>query len=72
MSWYWIISLIVFYIVMWTITAVVVSRLTECDIRENCVIIGIFWPIVLLWVPILVIAFFIGNIVEKYGYKEEE
>ena len=70
MSWYLIILFIIFYIVMWSITAIALSRWTKSsDPGWNA--LGMVWPLVLAVVPFVAVILLVAEVVDKYGYKEE-
>lgn len=70
MSWYLIVLLIILYIVMWSITAIALSRLTKSsDPGWNA--LGMVWPLVLMCIPFIAVILFVEIIVNKYGYKKE-
>ena len=70
MSWYLIVLLIVFYIVMWIITTIAFTRLTKSS-GEEWLVAGAIWPLTLVCIPLIVVTLFVAKIVDKYGYKEE-
>ena len=63
MSWYWIVLLVIFYIVMWTITTIAFTRWAK-NSDTGWIVVGAMWPFV-------AVPLFIAKIVDKYGYKEE-
>ncbi len=67
MSWYLIVLLVIFYIAMWSITAIVVTRYVKSS-EPEWIVLGLIWPIVLIFVPFVIVE----KIVDKYGYKEED
>lgn len=70
MSWYLIALLIVFYIVMWSITTVAFTRWAK-NSDPGWVAVGTIWPLVLVCVPFVAVILIVDKIVDKYGYKEE-
>jgi len=68
MSWYWIVLLVIFYIVMWIITAIGFSRWAK-NSDPGWIALGMVWPLVLVCIPIVCL---ICVIVEKYAYKEDK
>lgn len=70
MSWYWILLLVIFYIVMWIITSIIFSRLFENSDEER-MIVGFFWPFALLVSPFFILYIVVEKIVDIYGYKED-
>lgn len=71
MSWYWIVLLVIFYIVMWTITSTIFSRVFENSDEER-MLVGLFWPLALLISPIFIIYIIVEKIVDIYGYREDK
>ena len=71
MRWYWIVLLVIFYIVMWTITSIIFSRVFETSDDET-ILVGLFWPLALLVTPIFIILIIVEKIVDIYGYKEDK
>lgn len=71
MNWYWIILLMIFYIVMWTITAIAFSRWSK-NTDAGWLVVGALWPLVLCVVPFVSIICVVEKIVNKYGYKEDK
>ncbi len=69
MSWYLIVLLIVFYIVMWIITTIAFTRWTKSS-DPGWIVAGAVWPLVLMSVPFVAMFLFVAKIVDKYGYKE--
>ena len=70
MSWYLIILFIILYIVIWSITAIALSRWTKSsDPGWNA--LGMVWPLVLMVIPFVVVILLVEKIVNKYGYKKE-
>ena len=70
MSWYWIVLLVIFYIVMWIITAIAFTRWAK-NSDAGWLVVGAVWPFVLMCIPLLAVILFVNKIVDKYGYKEE-
>ena len=70
MSWYWIVLLVIFYIVMWIITTIALSRWSKNQDPE-WVFVGALWPSILCICPLICLFYIIEKIVNKYGYKEE-
>lgn len=70
MSWYLIVLLIIFYIVMWIITSIAFTRWTKSSDLGWC-FLGMVWPLALVCVPFIAVILFVSKIVDKYGYKEE-
>ena len=71
MSWYWIVLLVIFYIVMWTITAIAFSRWSK-NPDAGWILVCALWPLVLCACPLISLFCIIEKIVNKYGYKEEK
>lgn len=67
MSWYLIVLLIVFYIVMWSITAIVLTRITKSSDPEIWTAFGVVWPLILMCVPFIAGFMFVNKIADKYG-----
>lgn len=70
MSWYMIILLIALYIVIWVITSVLLSRWAK-NASPGRVYVGLFWPFVIVIIPLLILILAVEEIVKKYGFKEE-
>ena len=70
MSWYLVVLLIVFYIMMWSITAIAFTRWAKNSDPE-WILLGMVWPLVLICIPLLAVILIVDKIVDKYGYKEE-
>ena len=70
MSWYLIILLIIFYIVMWIITTVSFTRWAK-NSNAGWLVAGAVWPLILIYVPFVAVIWFVAKIVDKYGYTEE-
>lgn len=71
MSWYLIVLLIIFYIVMWSITTIILTRLAKSSNSELWIPFGAIWPLVLMCVPLVAVILLVEEVVDKYGYKEE-
>ena len=71
MSWYLIVLLIVFYIIMWIITAIAFSRWAKSS-DDGYFVMGALWPLVAMCIPLAVVVLFVKEIVDKYGYKKED
>lgn len=71
MSWYWIVLLVIFYIVMWIITAIAFSRWSK-NPDDGWLFISALWPLVLCAIPLVFTVYIVEKIVNKYGYKEDK
>ncbi len=71
MSWYEIVLFVIFYIVMWIITAIVLSRWSN-NTNPEWVYVGLVWPFILCACPLIFLINIVGEIVNKYGYKEDK
>ena len=71
MSWYWIILIVVCYVLLSAVTCIVLSRVAK--ITDECITVlsGIFWPLVVILLPITMLMILLYEIVDRYGYKEE-
>ncbi len=70
MNWYLIVLLVVFYIMMWIITAIAFTRWAK-NSDAKWLVAGAVWPLFLTYVPLAAIIWLVVKIVDKYGYKEE-
>ena len=70
MSWYLIVLLIIFYMVMWIITTIAFTRWAK-NSDAGWLLIGAVWPLTLMSIPLVAVILFVDKIVDKYGYKEE-
>ena len=69
MSWYWIVLLVIFYIVMWPITSIAFTRWAK-NSDTGWLAVGALWPLILCAIPFVFTAIIIEKIVNKYGYKK--
>ncbi len=70
MSWYLIVLLIIFYIVMWIITTIAFARWAKSS-DSGWLIIGAIWPLTFICIPLVAVILFVDKIANKYGYKEK-
>ena len=70
MSWYLIVLLVVFYIAMWIITAIALTRWSK-NSDEGWTVLGMMWPLILICIPFIAGILLVSKIVDKYGYKEK-
>lgn len=70
MSWYLIVLLIIFYIVMWIITTIAFTLWAKSTDPE-WLLVGALWPLTLICIPFVAVILLISKIVDKYGYREE-
>ena len=71
MSWYWIILIVVCYVLLSAVTCIVLSRVAKITDEYITVLSGIFWPLVVILLPITMLMILLYEIVDRYGYKEE-
>lgn len=71
MSWYWIVLIGAFYVLLSAVTCVVLSRATKITDGELIVSLGIFWPLLVIALPIIMLIILLEKLVDKYGYKEK-
>lgn len=71
MSWYWIVLIVVCYILLSVVTCLVFSRVAKNTENEVIVLSGIFWPLVVISLPIIMLVILLYKIVDEYKYKEE-
>ena len=70
MSWYWIVLLIILYCIIWIATSISLSRLAK-NSDFGWTGIGMVWPLVIATIPLIILIFLVGKLVEVYGGKEE-
>lgn len=72
MSWYWIVLIFVCYVLLSAVTCIVLSIVTKNTDDSIIVLFGMFWPLVVLLLPIITLILLLYEIVDRYGYKEEK
>ena len=70
MSWYLIVLLIIFYMVMWIITTIAFARWAK-NSDAGWLIVGAVWPLTLTCIPLVAMILFVDKIIDNYNYKEE-
>ncbi len=71
MSWYWIILIFVCYVLLSAVTCIVLSIVTKNTDDSIIVLFGMFWPLVVILLPVIMLIILLYEIVDRYGYKEE-
>lgn len=71
MSWYWIVLIVVCYVLLSAVTCIILSRVAKSEDSGIIVLFGIFWPLFVISLPIIILMFLLYEIVDKYGYKVE-
>ena len=71
MSWYWIVLIVVCYVLLSAVTGIVLSRVAKDAESGLIVLIGMFWPLIVISLPIMVLIILLYEIVDKYRYKED-
>ena len=71
MSWYWIVLIVIGYILISAVTCVVVSRTTKTVDSGIVVLSGMFWPLFIVSLPIIMLIELLYLAIDKYGYKEK-
>lgn len=66
MKWYWIVLIVVGYIVMWFLTAVLLSRREKSKDTEWSYA-GACWPFILAAIPFILLMDLCHRFVKKYG-----
>lgn len=72
MSWYWIVLIFVCYVLLSAVTCIVLSIVTKNTDDSIIVLFGMFWPLVVLLLPIVTLILLLYEIVDRYGYREEK
>lgn len=70
MSWYWIVLIVVCYVLLSAVTCIIFSRVAKTN-DEIIVLFGIFWPLIVILLPIILLIILLDKIVDKYRYGEE-
>ncbi len=65
MSWYWIVLIVVCYILLSAVTCLVFSKVATDTENEVIVLLGIFWPLVVILLPIIMLVILLYNIVDE-------
>ncbi len=71
MSWYWIVLIVVCYVFLSAVTGIISSRIMKSADSGMSVLFGIFWPLLIILLPIIMLIILLYEIVDKYGYKEK-
>ena len=71
MSWYWIFLIVVCYVLLSAVTCIIFSRVAKDTDDGTSVLVGMFWPLIVILLPIILLIILLCAIVDKYGYKEE-
>ena len=71
MSWYWIVLIVIGYILLSAVACVVLSRTMKTTDNAIIVLFGMFWPLFIISLPIIILMILLNKIIDKYGYKEE-
>ena len=71
MAWYWIVLIVVCYVLLSIVTCLVLSKVAKDAETGLIVLFGIFWPLVIMSLPLIMFVMLLFEIVDKYSYKEE-
>lgn len=72
MSWYWIVLIVIGYVLLSAVTGIILSRVAKCTDSMINVSFGLFWPLVVILLPIVMLIILLDKIVDRYGYKEDK
>lgn len=71
MSWYWIVLIVVYYVLLSAVICTILSKLAK-DIDDGIIVLfGICWPLIVILLPIIILIILLYETVDKYRYKEE-
>ena len=71
MSWYWIVLIVICYALLSTIICVVLSKVAKSLDDGIIVLIAMFWPLVIMLLPVIMLIILLYEIVDKCRYNKD-
>ena len=70
MNWHWIVLIVVCYVLLSAITCIILSRMAKSADSGIIVLFGIFWPVFVILLPVIMFIILLYEIVDKCRYKD--
>jgi len=68
MNWYWIVLIVIGYICVWIVSSIIISRALKIDDSYICTGAGLFWPIMIVLSPIILLLCGVMYVLDKFKY----
>ena len=70
MNWYWIVLIIIGYICVWIVSSIIISIVLKNDDSYMCTLAGLFWPIIVMLSPIILLLYGVMYVFDKFKYTD--
>lgn len=70
MSWFWIVLIVVCYALLSTTICMVLSKVAKSLDDGIIVLIAMFWPLIIILLPVIILIIVLYEIVDKCRYNE--
>ena len=68
MNWYWIVLIVIGYICVWIVSSIIISRALKINDSYLCTSVGLFWPIIIMVSPIILLYYGVMYVFNKFKY----